>query len=84
MPNRPPLVKKMDEPKKRQSTNARGYDARYKKLRRIRLEEHPICEVCNEAFSTQAHHLVYTTDLQLSDLKAVCNLCHSKIHRGEK
>jgi hypothetical protein len=87
MPFRPEKAKKLKDTsqpeKKRATTSERGYGKIHKGMRDQLLATYPICQQCNNAFSTQAHHKRYGPDLTINDYLAVCNLCHYKLHKGE-
>jgi hypothetical protein len=83
MPNRPRRakpIKREDAARERPKTAERGYDTRHVKLREQLLAEHPICQVCNAAFSHHAHHLRYPAE-SLADYLALCESCHMKQHQ---
>jgi 5-methylcytosine-specific restriction endonuclease McrA len=44
------------------------------------------CQKCREKRATQVHHKTYKRifNERLSDLQAVCGLCHKKIHKIDK
>lgn len=44
-----------------------------------------LCEVCQRREATQVHHLSYmhVYDEPLSDLQAVCSVCHARIHSSQ-
>jgi hypothetical protein len=57
---------------------------KWKALREKVIERaNGICEGCGHNRATQAHHLTYERvgDEMLFDLVAVCESCHSKVHR---
>lgn len=58
----------------------------YKRLRKVFMKEHPICEVCKRNKSEEVHHkrgrgIWY---LVVSTWLAVCHLCHVRITRDSK
>lgn len=69
----------------RPSTTARGYDARWRKLREAYLAEHPICEHCEAAgrvtLATLADHKVPISaggePLDWRNLQSLCIPCHA-------
>lgn len=78
----PPLVpkgRKYTRPKPN-PTSREHYGTKHQKLRLQRLAQHPICERCQAAFSTQAHHLVYPAR-SVDDYQALCEGCHKEEHR---
>lgn len=70
----PPLVpkRKFIKPK---PLHPRDYGPRHVKLRKQLLNKFPICQICNDAFSTEAHHLRYPSQT-IEDYLAVCVKCH--------
>ena len=67
----------------RPSAARRGYDRRWRKLRRMVLAATPICETegCERA-ATDVHHirrLAAGGDDTLDNLQALCHVCHSKV-----
>ena len=58
----------------------------YKKLRKQFLGDMPICEVCQKAKSTDAHHVAQRGKnyLRVETWLAACRPCHDKIHREPK
>lgn len=56
---------------------------RWQKLRKIKLAQNPICEICNGRFATQVHHLSKARDdlagrYDMNNLQSVCVWCHAK------
>jgi hypothetical protein len=91
---RPPLITS-DKPKKQlgrppqASTTARGYGAVHKKLRLQRIEEHPVCELCNSAWSCEGHHVhgvlaIPEHELTVDDYQALCRRCHSDLEWSKR
>lgn len=59
----------------------RGYDRRWRKLRRLILNRDPICKICGRRPSTEVDHLVPLAaggDNSPTNLQGVCKRCHSK------
>lgn len=57
--------------------------ARWQRLRTLKLSQNPICEVCNQRFATQVHHLQKarenpTLRFEMSNLQSICVWCHAK------
>lgn len=73
---RPPLPKQEVRP----SSNERGYDATWQKLRLMILRGEPLCRRCGEAAS-QVDHIVPLrkggTNAQ-ENLQSLCHSCHSR------
>lgn len=56
----------------------------YSSLRKAYIKEHPRCENCNAAFSSDIHHKKGRLGETLNDTEfwiAVCRACHNHIHR---
>jgi 5-methylcytosine-specific restriction protein A len=71
---------------RRGSASSRGYDAAWKRLRLVVLDEHPLCARCQTmgrvTVATEVHHKVKVRnrpDLRLdrSVLECLCKPCHS-------
>lgn len=59
--------------------------ARWQDLRFSVLSENPICEICGKTGACEAHHIIEAhidPDLffERSNLAAVCEDCHKKVH----
>ena len=72
----------------RPSSARRGYDRRWRKLRRMVLAAHPICQAdgCEHA-ATDVHHIKRRAaggDDTDDNLQALCHGCHSRITGKEK
>lgn len=72
----------------RASAAKRGYGRTWRKLRRMYLRAHPICEEpeCEKA-SVDVHHIVALADGGTNawdNLQALCHSCHSKKTAAEK
>lgn len=54
----------------------------WNKLRALMIEKYPNCAVCGQTAS-DVHHVKYRNlyDVEESDLRTVCRVCHTKIHR---
>lgn len=71
----------------------RGYDAIWQKVRRVKLNNDPLCEECMthgmDVVAVLVHHKQTIEDhpelrLVLSNLMSLCRECHEKIHRKER
>ena len=75
----------------RPSSSARGYGARWRRIRRMHLCANPLCEDCRAQGrvtpATEVHHVVPLRDGGThgeTNLRALCKSCHSKrTARGE-
>jgi 5-methylcytosine-specific restriction endonuclease McrA len=68
---------------------AHGYDARWRRIRDRRLAEHPTCEYCGSASSTEGHHVGHERPgdpgfLDLERIRAVCSSCHRRLSHRSK
>ena len=74
---------------KRPSSNKRGYDSRWEKVRLMYLREHPLCELCEKEGKLVPAVLVHHKKpirqggevLDEANLMAVCRPCHDWLHR---
>lgn len=73
----------------RESSGKRGYDGKWRKIRKLFLKTNPLCDICkNENKLTEAsevHHIVPLSSGGTNDfnnLQALCKSCHSKITQG--
>ena len=80
----------MREVDERPSAALRGYDRRWRRLRRMVLAREPLCRVCGEKGmltpATQVDHIVPLADggdNAFENLQSLCATCHSqKTGRG--
>lgn len=63
----------------------RGYDATWRKLRRMQLAIEPLCRDCNRGggvvLATEVHHIRAVRDggtNELENLMSLCKPCHSR------
>lgn len=69
--------------------NAVFYASRvWRKLRKVKLLNNPICEECKKAYATEVHHLIplednYDLRLSYDNLQSLCKPCHSIETRKE-
>lgn len=78
-------------PDERPSSNRRGYDKTWRKIRRYILANEPLCRSCLSigriTAATDVHHIIAKRDGGTNDpenLAALCHSCHSKLTaRGE-
>lgn len=72
--------------KERPSPSLRGYGDNWKKVRKLYLREHPICEECGRGAEV-VHHLLPIREgggNEEDNLEALCNRCHNRITAKEK
>lgn len=78
--------------KYRGSFRERGYDSRWDKIRRMKVRQDPLCEICKQEDRLTpveiVHHIKKVTDrpdllLDMDNLKSVCRACHAKIHAND-
>lgn len=83
MPERPPTHRppRAHAPDGRPSASARGYGARWRRLRAAVLAARPVCEDCRREGATDVDHVVARarggTDDE-ANLRALCHACHSR------
>ena len=74
--------KKMDKEynKRRGSSASQGYDARWRKARKIFLNEHPFCNVCGRVATVVDHIKPHKGNMVLfwdrSNWQSMCKTCH--------
>lgn len=61
---------------------------KWRKLRRVKIANNPICEECEKAYATEVHHISpldrdYDNRLNYDNLQALCKPCHSIETRKE-
>ena len=76
----------------KQEERAKWYaKTEWRKLRKIKLQQDPVCEVCGEQLATQVHHKVsfmkgnteeekFSLLLDYDNLQSICPTCHQHIH----
>ena len=68
---------------------------KWKKLRAAKLQEHPLCELCNKELAEDVHHIIsfmsvpdemgrMTLFYDPANLKKKKKKCHNKIHKFNK
>jgi len=75
----------------RPSSSARGYDYAWQKVRALKLEEQPLCEVCLRAGRTtpacDVDHIqpiiAGGERLEMANLQSICRRCHNRKTRGQ-
>lgn len=81
MPEKPRKAKPLNFSSQRPKEDRSHYGTLHQKLRLQVLAERPVCEVCQKAFATQAHHKKYPA-LSTADYQALCAECHKAQHKG--
>ena len=70
--------------KTRETATKRGYDTRWRKLRKMILNDNPICEICERKPAREVHHLNGDSrDNCYENLQALCKECHSRVGAKE-
>lgn len=70
-------------PIRRVSKKRAKQNAEYMKLRKKFLEDHPVCQICNDEVANQIHHTNKRNGTRLNDQKywmALGIRCHIYIH----
>lgn len=76
--------------KKRGSSYERGYNAQWRKIRKLKLYHEPLCEQCLainqlDKSATIVHHINKNAkDNRDENLMSLCNNCHEEIHKGDR
>jgi 5-methylcytosine-specific restriction protein A len=75
----------------RQERQAIYNTPRWVKLRKEKLMQNPVCEVCNKELADHVHHINsfmnYSKEERINvaynsnNLQSVCRECHTKIHK---
>lgn len=87
------LTPKTEAGSRRLPAHLRGYDARWRKVRKIKIGRNPLCERCEAAGqsipATVVDHIVpisIAPDLRLSlgNLQSLCTNCHSSAKQIEE
>jgi 5-methylcytosine-specific restriction protein A len=73
----------------RGSSTERGYDRKWRKVRKAFLSRNPLCKICLEGGITKearvVHHIIPIDQggdrLRFNNLMALCRDCHEKIHK---
>ena len=57
--------------------------SRWQRIRKLKLAQTPICEVCNRRIATQVHHLHKARDnpdqrYEMENLQSICIWCHAR------
>lgn len=73
---------------KRDPELVKKYDGRYKKLRNLYIQQHPLCEACLKRGlltpAEEVHHIVpvkWGGKHSFENFMALCQSCHTKIER---
>ncbi len=71
---------------KRLSPTKRGYDARWRRLRKAKLSRDPWCQKCEAAAAVLVHHVDGVSNNQtivpMDRLQSLCQQCHSRMEGG--
>ncbi len=63
----------------------RGYNERWKLIRRLYVQKHPLCEVCMAPVEI-VHHKTPIAEggerYNYDNLQSLCRVCHGKAHGG--
>ena len=68
----------------RATNKQRGYDEHWARISRMKRQEYPVCQVCNDAAATEVDHIIPFNGLndplrtQWTNLQSICRQCHNK------
>ena len=88
--HKPAIRKQYDD--SRGTAKERGYDHTWRRLRRIKLSNNPLCELCLSkdivVQASQVDHIIPVSQqpelrLVYDNLQSLCETCHSKKTREE-
>ena len=69
----------------RVQSHDRGYNERWKRIRRIFVNKYPICDVCGASVEI-VHHIIPISEggerYDFANLQSLCRSCHGKAHGG--
>ena len=78
---------------KRKSAHARGYNHRWRRLRKVQLGQEPFCEYCarmgRTTRATVADHIIphkgeHALLYDLDNLQSLCKTCHDSVKAAEE
>lgn len=77
MPDIPPLIppRRSNKPPRKSTYGRQHYGHRHQQLRAALLAAHPLCQMCQSAWATDAAHKRYPA-LTTDDYLALCGPCH--------
>lgn len=75
---------KVNYERTRETAVKRGYDTRWRKIRRMKLNNDPICERCQGIASLVHHRDRDTSNVAFDNLESLCTQCHEKEHHKER
>ncbi len=93
MPSSPKTFMSSERAKEREqfrgSKQSRGYGGEWERISRMKRQECPVCEVCDDAPADDVDHIVkfqgvndpLRTDWE--NLRSICRGCHAKKHQEE-
>ena len=68
----------------RGTNKQRGYDEHWARISRMKRQECPVCQVCNDAAATEVDHIIPFNGpndplrTQWSNLQSICRQCHNR------
>ena len=69
---------------KRESASDRGYDYRWSKIRRVKLNTDPLCERCSRIAELVHHRDRNQRNNDFDNLESLCVKCHDIEHRKDR
>lgn len=95
--NKPPRKPKKITSAEKKKEMHRYYASReWGALRKLKLQEHPMCEICGRKLAEEVHHIdspwkyddplvrkAKTIYVDLKDLMSLCSECHMNLHKEQ-
>ena len=92
MPSSPRTFRSKERKKEREefrgSKQSRGYGGEWERISRMKRQQTPVCEVCNDATADDVDHIVPFNGVadpkrtEWQNLQSICRRCHNgKTHR---
>lgn len=93
MPKSPAIFRSAERKKEREQIRGtkqqRGYGGEWERISLMVRQQHPVCQLCNDAVSVDVDHVVPFKGLcdplrtEVSNLRAVCRDCHNQKTRTQ-
>ena len=93
MPSSPKTFRSSERKKEREdfrgSKQSRGYGGEWERISRMKRQQSPLCEVCNDTTADDVDHIVPFNGVddpkrtEWQNLQSICRRCHNgKTHGG--